>query len=51
MAKHILIKKLKGDKYQMNKKLTLTVIAVLVLLVGFFGIKNITNKYTEQSTK
>ena len=35
----------------MNKKLTLTIIAVLVLLIGFFGIKAITNKDVQQGNK
>lgn len=35
----------------MNKKLTLTVIAVLVLLVGFFGIKTVTNKDVQKGNK
>lgn len=35
----------------MNKKLILTIIAVLVLLIGFFGIKTITNKDVQQGNK
>lgn len=35
----------------MNKKVTLTIVALLVLLVGFFGIKAITNKDVQQGNK
>lgn len=35
----------------MNKKVTLTIVALLVLLVGFFGIKAITNKDVQQGSK
>ena len=35
----------------MNKKLILTIIAGLVLLIGFFGIKTITNKDVQQGNK
>ena len=35
----------------MNKKLTLTVIAFLVFLVGFFGIKTVTNKDVQKGNK
>ena len=35
----------------MNKKLVLTIVAILVLLLGFFGIKALTNKYVQQGDK
>ena len=35
----------------MNKKVTLTIVAVLVLFAGFFGIKALTNKDVEQGDK
>lgn len=35
----------------MNKKVTLTIVALLVLLVGFFGIKAITDKDVQQGNK
>lgn len=35
----------------MNKKVTLTIVALLVLLVGFFGIKAMTNKDVQQGNK
>ena len=35
----------------MNKKVTLTIVALVVLLVGFFGIKAITNKDVQQGNK
>ena len=35
----------------MNKKVTLTIVALLVLVVGFFGIKAITNKDAQEGAK
>ena len=35
----------------MNKKIILTSIAILVLLVGLFGIKTITNRDTQKGNK
>ena len=35
------MEKLKEKKQQMNKKVILTLIAILILLIGIFGIKMI----------
>jgi len=45
------MKKLKEKKQQMNKKVILTLIAILILLIGIFGIKMINNKNIEQGSK
>jgi len=36
---------------QMNKKVILTLIAILILLIGIFGIKKINDKNIEQGSK
>jgi len=45
------MKKLKEKKQQMNKKVILTLIAILILLIGIFGIKMINDKKIEQGSK
>jgi len=45
------MKKLKEKKQQMNKKVILTLIAILILLIGIFGIKMINDKNIEQGSK
>lgn len=45
------MEKLKEKKQQMNKKVILTLIAILILLIGVFGIKMINDKNIEQGSK
>ena len=35
----------------MNKKIILTIISILVLLIGFIGVKTITNKNSQRGNK